>query len=129
MQFDKDMNSAQAELFLDVRAFIIEHLEKLDITVIERYTPNITSYYSKEYDGGFCYIKTKDSCVHIGWFHGVNLEDRNKFLCGDGKILKGQKITQLDKVQKSAIKSYVEQTHILLIEKSEIKKIKKSLKK
>jgi len=129
MQFDKDMNSAQAELFLDVRAFIIKHIEKARLTAVERYTANITSYYSQEHDGGFCYIKTKGDYVHIGWFHGVNLKDRNKLLLGNGKILKGQKITQLDKFQKNSIKSFIEQTQVLLIEKSEKKKIKKSLKK
>lgn len=129
MQFDKDMNSPIAELFLDVRAFIMKTMKKSKLKIIERYTPNITSYYCQEYDTGFCYIKTKGNYVHIGWFQGINLEDKDNLLFGNGKIIKGQKITKLDKSEKNAIASYLEQTQILLIEKIEQKEIKKSLKK
>ncbi len=128
MRFDVDMASDQAELFLDVRSFIMECIEKNALSVIERYTDNITSYYCKEYEGGFCYIKTKGDHVHIGWFQGINLKDTGDLLFGNGKILKGQKITTLDKMQKSAIESFIGQTLILSIEKAERKQIKKAIR-
>lgn len=119
MQFDKDLNSEQAELFLDVREFISTCIgEDLD----ERYRDNITSYYSKE--GGFCYMKTYHTYVHIGWFRGVHIEDKYNFLFGQGKTIRGQRIKKLDKKTKESIKYYIQQTLFFLIEHNELQKIK-----
>lgn len=128
MRFDVDMASDQAELFLDVRSFIMECIEKNSLSMIERYTDNITSYYCDEYEGGFCYIKTKEDYVHIGWFQGVHLKDTDALLFGNGKTVKGQKVTVLDKTQESAIESFIGQTLILSIERSERKQLKKAIR-
>lgn len=125
MQFDKDLNSDQAEIFLDVRAFIIKEIDLDESNVIEKFTDNITSYYSKEYEGGFCYIKTKDGSVHIGWFKGASIDDKPKQLFGKSKVLKGQKIELFNDLQKKAVKFYIEQTKIILLENYEKKLLKK----
>jgi len=128
VQFDKDMSSELAELFLDVREFIIKEIEKSDTKVIEKYTEHITSFYTKEYDNGFCYIKTKENHVHIGWFKGAMIEDTHNLLIGHGKIMRGQKIKKFGKNQKDAIKFYIKQTQVILIEHQEKKKLKSMLK-
>ena len=125
MQFDKDLNSDQAELFLEIREYLTAEIEKYVEKVIEKYSDNITSLFSKELCGGFCYIRTKDKGVHIGWFRGVNIEDKHGLLFGNGKQIRGQMIHKLDKAQKEAISSYVMQSYYALIEKEELKRMKK----
>ena len=124
MQFDKDMNSNQAELFLEIQDFVITQIENYTLKARAKYSPNITSYFSTEFDSGFCYIRTKDDYVHIGWFRGSKIQDDANFLFGNGKMIRGQKIKILDKNQKDAIESYVEQTYILLVENQEKKILK-----
>ncbi len=128
MQFDKDMNSNQAELFLEVRDFIILQIEKQGLHVKEKFSENITSYFSEEYQSGFCYLITKDDYVHIGWFRGAKFYDKIDLLFGKGKTIRGQKVTVLDEIQKEAISFYIKQTEILLIENDEIQKTKQLLK-
>ena len=122
MQFDKDLNSDQAELFLDVREFISQEIEIYIEKVIEKYSDNITTLTSKELGRGFCYIRTKDDYVHIGWFCGAEIVDRFDLLLGNGKMIRGHKIKVLDKINKEAIAFYVKETYITLVEKAELKK-------
>ena len=124
MQFDKDLNSEQAELFLEVREYLTLEIQKYVEKVQEKYSDNITSLFTKELSGGFCYIRTKESGVHIGWFRGVNIKDKYGFLVGNGKQIRGQIINKLDKSQKEAISYYVMQSYYVLVEKEELKKIK-----
>lgn len=119
MQFDKDLNSNQAELFLAVREYIIKCIGK---DTDERYRDNITSYYSKE--GGFCYLRTYHDYIHIGWFRGVHIEDKYNLLFGSGKTIRGQRIKKFDKKIKKSIAYYIEQTFFFLIEHNELKKLK-----
>ncbi len=123
MQFDKDLNSEQAELFLEIRELIKKSIGE---DIIEKYSDNITSYLSNE--GGFCYLKTDFEGVRIGWFRGVHIDDKYNFLFGNGKTIRGQKIKKLDKKTKDSILYYIEQTLFFLIEYNELKKIKKSKK-
>ena len=125
MQFDKDLNSDQAELFLDVRELITDEIQKYSQKVKEKYSDNITSLYAQELCSGFCYIKTKDNYVRIGWFNGAKIVDKHGLLFGSGKQIRGQKVQVLDKALKEAIAFYVEQSYILLVEKDELKKMKR----
>lgn len=124
MQFDKDMNSDQAELFLEVQELVINEIEKYSNKARQKFSDNITSYFCDEYESGFCYIRTKDDYVHIGWFKGHKLEDKYNLLFGNGKMIRGQKIKVFDEVQKNAIKSYIKQTYIVLVEKDELRKLR-----
>ena len=125
MQFDKDLNSEHAELFLDVREFITNEIQRYVQEVIEKYSDNITSLFCKEFNGGFCYIKVKDNSIHIGWFNGAKMLDRYGLLFGNGKHIRGQRVKVLDKTQKEAIAFYDKQSYILLVEKDEFKKMKR----
>lgn len=125
MQFDKDLNSDKAELFLDVREFITNEIEKYAQKVREKYSDNITSLYSTEFCSGFCYLKVKDDYVHIGWFNGSKIIDEHGLLFGSGKHIRGQKVKILDLKEKEAIAFYVEQSYIRLVEKDALKKMKR----
>ncbi len=120
MQFDKDLNSKHAELFLKVRDLI---KESIGLDAKEKYSENITSFFSDE--GGFCYIKTYNDYVHIGWFRGVSIDDKYNLLFGNGKTIRGQKIKKLDNETIKAIKYYVQETLFFLIEHNELIKIKR----
>lgn len=120
MQYDKDMNSAFAELFLKVESFICK---KIGTDVKKRYSANITTYYTKL--GGYCYLKTYEDRVHIGWFKGSSLDDKYNNLIGSGKVIRGQKITKLDKLVKESISYYINETTICLIEHTELMKMRK----
>ncbi len=122
MQIDKDLNSDQAELFLDVRAFITSEIENYVEKVKEKYSDNITSLFCKEFSSGFCYLRVKDDYVHIGWFNGSKMEDRFGFLFGKGKQIRGQKVKILDVRCKEAISFYVKESYILLVEKYALKR-------
>ena len=121
MQIDKDLNSEQAELFLDVREFITSEIEKYVQKVKEKYSENITSLFCKEFNSGFCYLRVKDDHVHIGWFNGSKINDKLGFLFGNGKQIRGQIVKILDEECKQAISFYVEQSYICLVEKAALK--------
>ncbi len=123
MQFDKDLNSEHAELFLETRDFIKNCIGE---DAKDRYKENLTALHSSE--GSFCYIKTHSYGVHLGWFNGVRIDDKYGFLFGDGKILRGQIIKKLDKKTKIAIEYYVNETLIYLIEHNELLKMRRSKK-
>jgi len=118
--FEKDSNSPIAELFLQVRDFV-----KICIgnRVKEKYRENITSYFSTE--GGFCYLKAYDEYIHIGWFRGVNIDDKYNQLFGSAKTIRAHKVYSLDKITRDTIRYYVEQTLIFLIEHNELTKMRK----
>lgn len=123
MQFDVDMNSDLSELFLEIRELI---MNTIDGDVKEKFSENITSYFSNE--GGYCYLRTKDDYVHIGWFRGVYIDDKYGCLYGNGKTIRGQKIKELGDKEIEAIKYYIQETLFFLLEHNELMKIKNSKK-
>jgi len=125
MQIDKDLNSEYAELFLDVRVFLTTEIEKYVSKLLEKYSDNITTLYTKEFSSAFCYIRVKDNHVHIGWFNGAKIVDTPGFLLGNGKHIRGHKIHKLDTISKEAIAYYTEQSYIRLVEKEAIKEMRK----
>lgn len=122
MQFDKDLNSQKAELYLDVRAFLTDEIEIYVEKVLEKYSDNITTIFCKEFSSAFCYIKVKDDYVHIGWFNGSKIQDKYGLLFGNGKQIRGQRVYTLDEKHKKCIAFYVKQSYILLVEKDALKK-------
>ncbi|MGD9968832.1 MAG: hypothetical protein AB7S65_00110 [Sulfuricurvum sp.] len=117
--FEKDSTGEYAELFLHVRNFI-----KICIgnDVKEKYSENITTLYSKE--GGFCYIRVKDDNIHIGWFRGKHIDDKYNLLFGKGKTIRGQKVYVLDKLTRDAIKYYIHETLMFLLEHNALMKLR-----
>lgn len=120
MQFDKDLNSPHAQLFLDVRQWILRQIGE---DAQEKYSDNITSFVNPL--GGFCYLKTTAEGVHIGWFRGVNFEDSYGVLGGKGKTIRGQTLTTLTIESQEIITNFIEQTRLFLIEHKEQLKLKR----
>lgn len=57
------------------------------------------------------------------------LEDKYSSLFGNAKTIRGQKVTKLYKKTREAIKYYIDETFVFLIEHNELMKMKKELKK
>ena len=123
MQFDRDLNSTLAELFLEVRAYIIQNISSERESVIEKYTKHVTSFYSTEFKNGFCYIKVKGEYLYIGWFKGAFIQDKPNVLFGSGKVLRRQKIKHFGAIEKDAVTYYIQQTRVLLFEHLKHKEI------
>ncbi|MCV6606582.1 MAG: hypothetical protein OIF32_00065 [Campylobacterales bacterium] len=117
MRFDMDMNSSYSDLFSKVRSLIMEVVGE---SVKEKFTENLTSYHCEF--GGVCYLRTYPDRVHIGWFRGVQIDDKFGFLTGNGKTIRGHRLTRLDEKNVEAIKYYINETISFLIEYSELKK-------
>ena len=125
MQIDKDLNSEYAELFLDVREFITQEIEKYSSKLLEKYSENITTLYTKEFSSAFCYIRVKENHVHIGWFNGAKIVDKLGLLLGNGKHIRGHKVYKLDTSSKDAISFYIQESYYRLVEKEAIKEMRK----
>ena len=125
MQFDKDLNSEYAQLYLDVREFLTKEIECMTDKVWEKYSENITTIYCKEFCSAFCYLRVKDDYVHIGWFNGSKIVDRYGFLFGNGKQIRGHKVKILNSEQKKAISFYVRESYFCLLEKHELKRARR----
>ncbi|WP_373033950.1 hypothetical protein [Sulfurovum sp.] len=122
--FERDSRSEQAELFLALRDYI-----KICIGngAKEKHRENITSFFSPE--GGFCSIRVKDGAVLVGWFRGRFIDDRFGLLYGKGKTIRTQKVVTLDKATRDAIRHYVQETLVFLLEHNAMMELKSSLKK
>jgi hypothetical protein len=122
--FERDAQSEQSELFLALIDYI-----KICIgnSVKEKHRENSTSFFSKE--GGFCSIRVKEGAVLIGWFRGRFIDDRFGLLYGKGKTLRTQKVDSLDRATRDAIRYYVQETLIYLLEHHAMMQLKGSLKK
>jgi len=111
MQFDKDLNSEHAELFLSVRQLV---LDSIGDGAFEKESKCIPSYFSRF--GGICYIKTEPHGVRIGWFRGIRINDKYKLLSGKGKTLRGHTLGQLGKKEIEAVRYYVSETILTWVE-------------
>jgi hypothetical protein len=120
--YQKDSNSSLAELYLQLFDYVKVCIGN-DVKV--RYNQNTTTFYTK--DGGYCYLKAYNEYVHIGWTRGRYIDDKFDLLFGEGKTIRGHKVTKLDKNTREAIRYYVHETLVFLIEHNELMKIKKKI--
>ncbi|RLQ91273.1 DUF1801 domain-containing protein [Planomicrobium sp. Y74] len=58
--------------------------------------------YSKE--GLVCYMQTAKSHVNFGFYRGMELEDRNNMLEGDGKKMRHVRIRKADEIDEEKLK-------------------------
>lgn len=118
---DFDIN---AQLFLQIRKFV---MTQIGVDIKEKISANINSYFCSE--GGICYIKAYADYVHIGWFRGVNIDDKFDNLFGNGKVIRGHRLISLDSIQKEAIVDYINQTKMFLIEHNETNKLRRMMRR
>lgn len=120
MQYDKDMASQHAALFLQTIACLSDLIGE-DMKV--KYSEYITSYFSDV--GGICYVKTNTKGVHIGWFRGAFINDHFDKLTGRGKTIRAHEIATLDTKEKEAMAYYVQESIFFLLGHEDRKKMKK----
>ena len=89
MQFEKDINSEQADLFLKARDMLLSY-EGIEETKKER----ITTYSFKA--KGLCHMRTMHHGIDFGFLKGVKMKDKFQLLKGKGKLLRVLSLTELN---------------------------------
>jgi len=123
VQYDKDISSEHAELFMQTTAYLSSLIGE---TLHVKYSAYITSFFSES--GGICYVKTDQKGVRIGWFRGAFIEDRFGKLYGNGKTMRAHALTKLYPHEKKAIAYYVQESIFFLLGHEERLRMKKHFK-
>jgi len=100
MQFDKDLQSAFKDLFLEAREILLSY-EGITETKKER----ITTYSNDK--GGICHMRTMPYGIDFGFLKGAKMEDKNGVLTGKGKTLRV--LPQKKELDEALIKYFINQ--------------------
>ncbi len=100
MQFDKDLQSAFKELFLQAREILLSHEG-----IIETKKERITTYSNSK--GGICHLRTMPYGVDFGFLKGARMEDKFEVLTGKGKAIRV--LPQKGKLNREAIHYFINQ--------------------
>ncbi|MCP4072626.1 MAG: DUF1801 domain-containing protein [Hyphomicrobiales bacterium] len=99
MQFEKDINSPNRELFLRARQHLLSYVGMVEIK-----KPRITTYSFN--NGGICHMRTMPHGIDIGFLKGAKMADDPCKLVGNGKSMR---VLPLDKMDNVAIDYYIRQ--------------------
>ena len=122
VQYDIDMRSPLAELFLKVRAVLLEYDEIWEVK-----KQNITSYFCKE--GGICYLRTKEDQLIIGLFQGICLEELYDLAAEKTKQIRHINYKRLDDLDIPYLQAIIKNSMICAMQKKERNQLKRSLQK
>ena len=100
MQFDKDLQSAYKDLFLQARELLLTFEG-----IIETKKERITTYSNAK--GGICHLRTMPYGVDFGFLKGAKMEDKYKLLTGKGKAI--SILPQKGELNERVIKYFVNQ--------------------
>ena len=81
MQFEKDLQSAHKDLFLQARDFLLSFEG-----IVETKKERITTYSYKK--GGICHMRTMAYGIDFGFLKGAKMEDNLGLLKGKGKAIR-----------------------------------------
>lgn len=107
MQYEKDIKSKHAKLFLEARKILLS-FEGVKETKKERITT-----YSKN-KKGICHMRTMPYGIDFGFLKGVKLEDKYNQLTGTGKVMR---ILPQKTLNKEIITYYIKQAITINSEK------------
>ncbi|MEE9314429.1 MAG: hypothetical protein V3V02_07250 [Rhizobiaceae bacterium] len=99
MQFETDISSPQAELFLAARTLLIE-LHGLD----EIKKPRITTY--AHHSGNICHMRTMPHGIDFGFLKGAKMKDKLGLLKGNGKAMR---VLPMSEINADSIAYYIDQ--------------------
>lgn len=97
MQYDLDIHSSHAQLFLEIRGLVLGYTN-IEETKKER----ITTYACNGY--GICHIRTTKTGVDIGFLKGVLIKDVFSLLTGDTKKMR---VLSLNIMNEKALRYYI----------------------
>ncbi len=118
MQFDHDLQSPYADLFLRVRDLLLGFDEIHEVT-----NPNQTTY--KE-TGGYavCLMRTREDGLHLVFAQGAKLEGRYPELRGDGKVVRYLLLHSKKDMDEETIKAMIEESLVLTLEQREMRTLR-----
>ena len=99
MQYDKDLQSAHKDLFIQARAFLLSF-----DGIIETKKERITTYSNKK--GGICHLRTMPYGIDFGFLKGAKMEDKLGLLTGKGKAIR---VLPQKELNKTAVEYYLKQ--------------------
>ena len=114
MQFDVDINSKFADLFLKVRETLLSFEEIRELKNAKQ-----TSYYD-EYSS-ICFMRTRPKGLTIAFGNGAKLNELFPILEGSQKIVRHLYVASIDEFDEGLMRRLIEESLILNIEKDAIK--------
>ena len=99
MQFEKDLQSAHKDLFLQARELLLSYEG-----IVETKKNRITTYSNSK--GGICHMRTMPYGIDFGFLKGAKMEDKLGLLTGKGKAIRVLPQKVLDK---KAVEYYLKQ--------------------
>ena len=99
MQFEKDLQSAHKDLFLEAREVLLSYEG-----VVETKKERITTYSNDK--GGICHMRTMPYGIDFGFLKGAKMEDKLGLLTGKGKAIRVLPQKALDR---KAVEYYLNQ--------------------
>ena len=118
MQFDQDISSKHSDMFFKLRDILTSYPNIKEIK-----NPKQTSYYD-EYSS-VCFIRIKDDVLVFALANGAKLSEKFPQIKGSQKIVRHIYFKSIDEIDESLVRSIIEESFILNIEKDAIKKLKK----
>ncbi len=118
MQFDLDVNSEFSELFLALRKILLSYDE-----ISELKNAKQTAYFDEYSSIGFLRVSKKYLTFSLA--NGVRLESKFGKLDGCGKIVRHLYFYSKEDVNEKYIRSIIEESLILNIEKDALKALRK----
>ncbi len=100
MQFDKDIQSEYANLFLKAREVLLSYEG-----IVETKKKRITTYSNSK--GGICHMRTMPYGVDFGFLKGAKMKDKIGVLIGKGKAIRV--LPQKGELDEKIIRSFIDQ--------------------
>ena len=118
MQFDEDLNSKHADMFLKLREIVLSFDD-----IYEKKNAKQTSYYDAY--SSICFIRLKKNTLVFALANGARLSEKFSQIVGEQKIVRHIYFKNKDEIDEALVKAIIEESLILNIEKDAIKEMKK----
>ncbi len=121
MQYDLDIASPQAELFLHLRSVILSFPQ-----IKEKRNAKQTSYYDAY--GALCFLRVRQGKVRLSFANGATLYKEFSNLLGSAKIVRYLEFGTLRDVDDLLIKKLIDESLLLNMEKDALRDLRKTFK-
>ena len=119
MQYDLDIRSEQAELFLHIRNIVLS-FEGIN----ELKNPKQTSY--RDSLSTVCMLRVRKGTVRLSFANGARMNKRYPELRGEAKIVRYIEFTSTKVVDEKLLRAMIKESLFLNIEKEAIKELRKT---
>ena len=117
MQYDLDLRSQYADLFLYLRTIIFSFNEIKEIKNAKQ-----TSY--KDGYSTVCMMRVRNSHIRISFANGARMNEQFSELLGDAKIVRYLEFRTIEEVNEERLKMILQESLILNMEKYELRLLK-----